>query len=249
VRSTLNTLGWDFHRFVADDSVATLVPWLSTRLGINCVFDVGARFGEYRDYLRQYGFAGRIVSFEPVAANFEILARSGVRDKRWRAYQCALGSARGSATINVTRSTNFSSLHAPTQFNNVLYPDSAVDRVEACLVRTLDDVFDEAVQGIDDPRVFLKMDTQGWDLEVLRGARACLPRIVALQSEMSVMPLYEGAPTYPYALAELTAAGFAPSALFRVNWDPGYRLVEFDAVMVKAPRNGIGSIELMECTR
>jgi FkbM family methyltransferase len=236
MRSVLNRVGWDVHRFVPDDSLATLIPWLGSRLGINCVLDVGARYGEYRDYIRQYGYTGRIVSFEPVSSNFEVLERTGARDPQWHGYRCALGSASATASINVTRSTNFSSLHMPTALSQRMYPDSAVERTEQCEVRRLDELFADAVFGIDDPRVYLKLDTQGWDLEVVRGARACLPRILALQCEMSVTCLYEGAPTYSAALAELTEAGFGLSAIFRVNWDADCRLVEFDAVMVRGER-------------
>jgi hypothetical protein len=98
-------------------------------------------------------------------------------------------------------------------------------------VRRLDHVVEELNLG---PRgVFLKMDTQGWDLEVIRGAEACLPRIAALQSEMSVVPIYEGMPSYLDMLRELHGRGFEPAAMFPVSRQADLRLIEFDCVLVR----------------
>src|SRR5262249_38380754 len=72
----------------------------------------------------------------------------------------------------------------------------------------LDELFSHLVSGIRDPRVFLKMDTQGYDLEVFKGARSSIRNILGLQSELSVRPLYHGMPHYLEALSVYEDAGF-----------------------------------------
>jgi hypothetical protein len=118
-----------------------------------------------------------------------------------------------------------------------------VRATETVEVRRLDDLFDDLVDGLvpGRPNVFLKIDTQGWDLEVLRGAASTLPRIAALQTEVSVQQIYEAMPTVQDALEYLDQLGFAVSGLFPVTLDQQLRVVEFDCIAVRAqgrPRPG-----------
>jgi hypothetical protein len=90
------------------------------------------------------------------------------------------------------------------------------------------------IGGIRDARVYLKLDTQGWDLEVLSGATGCLERIVAAQSEMPIRPIYEGMPTASEAIGAFSASGFDVVGMFPLNPLPGDRaLNEFDCVMIR----------------
>ena len=58
---------------------------------VNCVFDVGANTGQYGKGLRRFGYAGRIVSFEPVSDTFAKLHKSAETDPDWHVYNFALG--------------------------------------------------------------------------------------------------------------------------------------------------------------
>ena len=84
-----------------------------------------------------------------------------------------------------------------------------------------------------DPRVFLKMDTQGYDLEVFAGAKD-VSSIAMVQSEVSVIPIYEGMPTYLDALAAYHASGFSLLDLFIVNRTGDGGVLEYDALLAQA---------------
>jgi FkbM family methyltransferase len=170
-------------------------------LAINCVLDVGANHGQYAQELRRIGFSGKIISFEPVRSEFALLDKSFKDDTRWSGYQVALGSADGSATIKVPRLTVLSSLLAPIR-------DDPEARLEPVEIRRLDGLFRTVTEAVPNPRVLLKMDTQGYDLEVFNGAAGCLDSICALQSEISIQPLYRGMPHYLDALRVYEQAGF-----------------------------------------
>jgi hypothetical protein len=103
----------------------------------------------------------------------------------------------------------------------------------------LDEIFDDLVEGVSQPRVYLKLDTQGWDVEVFAGAAGCLDRVVAMQSELSVQPLYEGMPSYQEALEVYSAAGFEVSGMFPLVRDAALRLIEFDCVLVRPEAQAI----------
>jgi hypothetical protein len=111
-----------------------------------------------------------------------------------------------------------------------------VTRTEEVPVKRLDGVLDACLAGIPEPRVFLKMDTQGYDLLVVEGAGTRLGEVLALQSELAVLPIYEGMSTdFTDAIAALRRRGFEVSGLFPVNRDPrnGLCVVEFDCVMCR----------------
>ncbi len=110
---------------------------------------------------------------------------------------------------------------------------SRVVRRERVPVQRLDRFIGDCLGGAPSPSLYLKLDTQGYDLEVLRGAEGCLHRIVALQSEVSVKPIYEGQPSLTEALARLGTLGFEVGGLYPVTRDHAGRVVEFDCVALR----------------
>lgn len=229
----LRAHGWEIHRTDPDRSLGEHLWTLFPYLGINCVIDVGAGFGEYGRFLRQNGYAGHIVSFEPVEASFQNLTRYCGNDSRWRAYRYALGRENTSCCINVTVNPAYASLLQPTEHMSRTFGGGAVERTERVDVRRLDEVFDEVFASVADPRVFLKLSTQGWDLEVLGGAERRMNRIVALQSELCLAPMYEGAGQFAEAISSFSQAGFAVSGIFDRPHHHEFRLAEVECVMIR----------------
>lgn len=209
---------------------------LFAELGVNCVVDVGANQGQYGEMLRRIGYQGRIVSFEPVSTTFAQLQRCARQYPDWQVQQCGLGSQSGELTINVVQGSELSSFRTPSAFFHQRFEAiGTLERTERVAVRRLDEVFAEVIAGLRAPRVFLKMDTQGYDLEVLAGARQSLAQVVGLQSELSVVPLYEGMPDCVASLAALRELGFQPTGFYPVcREEHGLGLVEFDCVMQRS---------------
>jgi hypothetical protein len=84
-------MGFQISRISPGQTLEFHLRNLFTTLCISCVLDVGAHEGTYGRELRRLGYSGHIVSFEPVAENFAILARASSGDPRWRAFPYALG--------------------------------------------------------------------------------------------------------------------------------------------------------------
>jgi FkbM family methyltransferase len=201
---------------------------------IQIVLDVGGNLGQYRDFLRNdVGFKGRILSFEPVRKYSELLKSRSAVDPLWHIYDFALGCEEGEASINVTRSPGLNSfLAARTDVVDGFWSEGAVVAVEKVQIRMLDNVLAEA--GIDcvASNVYLKLDTQGFDLEVIKGATRSLPKIRALQTEASIRPIYAGMPTFLETVAAMTANSFDLSGMFPVTHDDNLRLIELDFVFI-----------------
>lgn len=174
---------------------------LLSSLFINCVIDVGANIGQFAKELRAIGYRGRIISFEPIASEFQAMRRAFEFDADWKGFQCALGSCETSLTIRVPALTVMTSL-----LDSI--GEQKYTREEIVAVKRLDAVLPALVDDMESPKIFLKMDTQGYDMEVFKGAAGCISGICGLQSELSVKPIYRGMPHYIEALAEYEAAGF-----------------------------------------
>jgi FkbM family methyltransferase len=201
---------------------------------VNCVLDVGANGGHYGEMLRRYGYAGRIVSFEPASPAFRLLEQRASGDDAWHVRNWALGSRDEERTFQVAEAHWMSSFLPQRALCTTLGENSAIVASEQVMMHRLDTVFRESVAGIEQPRVFLKVDTQGYDLEVLRGATASLSHVVALQTELSLQPLYEGSPHYLDSLGFLESFGFHVTGLFDVVKDPrSNHIVEIDAILTR----------------
>jgi FkbM family methyltransferase len=192
-------------------------------LEIDCVLDVGGHVGNFGASLRASGYTGRIVSFEPVAAN---AARLRERlDPEWLVVEKAVGGTAGRRAMNLTAGSAQHSLHMPGPYGHELRPKLFVGAgVELVDVIRIDDVFSEFVLAGE--RVLLSIDTQGHDLEVLRGAERSLGSIDALLVELGLRHVYEGQPDYLDSLRWLRDRGFEPTGIFPFFYDPGGWVVE-----------------------
>ena len=205
---------------------------------IDCVFDVGANHGEYRDFLREaVGYEGLVVSIEPIPYLRSELESRASADTKWVVLSCAAGRTPGLANFNVMKGDKLSSFRTPTTAATTRFKDSnTVASVEQVQVRRLDEIYRELRDRFRFERPYLKIDTQGFDLEVVEGASGCLGDIVALQSETSVTPLYEDAPELLETLAYFQQRGFALSFLSPVGVDQTLRLLDCDCVFVNPGR-------------
>jgi FkbM family methyltransferase len=199
----------------------------------NLVLDVGANVGQFAQGLRRSGYAGRIVSFEPVAEPFARLRAAAEGDALWSAYNCALGADDGTAEINRVPGT-MSSLLPASDFGKRWSDRLRQQTAETIQVRRLDSVLDDVTDGLDPVRAYLKLDTQGFDLQVFAGAHASLDRVVAMQSEMSCVPIYDGMPRLPEQWSVYEDAGFEAAGVYPVTRDgTTLRAIELDLVMVR----------------
>lgn len=204
------------------------------RFDVDMVIDVGANRGQYRDFLRmEVNYEGPIQSFEPIERLHKLLVERSAREANWDVHPNALGGADTEVDFNVMQDDQFSSVLAPkTQGLDQYAEMNSVHHKQRVQMRRLDAVAEESAALRNAKRIYLKLDTQGFDLEVFKGAGLTLARAVALQSEVSVLPLYEGMPDYKTSIATFNDAGFDVSGLFPVARDRALRIVEFDCVTV-----------------
>ena len=191
LRSLLRRAGFDVRRYHPSSSQHSALHLLLRWLQIDLVFDVGANTGQTGEELFGSGFAGRVVSFEPLAAAHAALGRKAALHTRWTAHpRAAVGAAPGEVTIHVAANSVSSSILPMLQSHLDAAAGSHTVGSEAVSVIRLDDVAAGYLQ--DSNAAMLKIDTQGFEWEVLDGAAQTLENVVAVQLELSLVPLYGG---------------------------------------------------------
>ncbi|MFD7293901.1 FkbM family methyltransferase [Streptomyces sp. NPDC059897] len=224
----------DFQKAASDYLCSRHVAEMLDHYGVNCVFDVGANVGQYGKRLRQSGYKGRIVSFEPVPRFLEKLRERSGDDPDWHVFPCGLGRSDELRPMHVEWNT-MNSLLSPSDYGNAAYKRFTKGRTEEIQVCRLDGLMDQALAGIPDPRPYLKMDTQGYDLEVFAGAGKRADDFVGLQSEVALLRLYEDSPRMEEALAVYEERGFEVTGMYPVTREKNTgRVLEFDCVMMRA---------------
>jgi FkbM family methyltransferase len=138
------------------------------------------------------------------------LSAASAEDAAWDSWQLALGARSGIAPINVAQDTRNSSLLAVGEHHLRAVPDSRALGVETVGVERLDVLWPRIADGARSP--YLKLDTQGYELEVLHGASAVLGAIVLVEAELSLLPTYEAGPLFGDVVAFLAEHGFVPIA-------------------------------------
>jgi FkbM family methyltransferase len=199
---------------------------------VDCVFDVGANYGQYAQRLRHMGFKGLILSFEPIPHAVQRMRAFALSDPRWVVEQTALDVHPRTTRFNVMKDSQFSSLHLPDHTGTAAFleQNSIQERISV-ETRTLANLFPSLQAQFAFRRPFLKMDTQGHDVAVVQGAGGCIERFVGLQSELALTPLYEHAHDYQEALEYYRSLGFRLSALIPNNAGAFPDLNEVDCLM------------------
>jgi FkbM family methyltransferase len=231
IRSIANPVGYDIVKFKTTNPAHIVLSHLNIN-DIKTVLDVGANAGQYSRELRKAGYRGRIISFEPVGEAYRRLMLNAKKDSKWQTFNFALGDTNGNTSINISGHSPSSSLLPMTSLHNEAAPGSEYLGEEEIEIKTLDAIFDTL--RLTGEKVFLKVDTQGYEKKVMDGAINSLSGISGIQLELSATELYQGEENYYSLCSFLEERNFH---LVRVI--PGFsskktgEMLQFDAIFFR----------------
>ena len=197
-------------------------------LGIDCVLDGGANSGQYATRIRGNGFQGKIISFEPGSSAFEKLETNAKIDAQWDCVKVALGSQTQSLHLNLATNDGMSSsLKQPgdhlTEFPSVLF-----EGTELVQVVTL-----ESVLANIDSKTLIKLDVQGFELEALKGLGKEVDKVLAIELEMTLIPMYVGEATLGNVVNYVEDLGFQIFSISEFGKKANGQVTYFDLIAVK----------------
>jgi FkbM family methyltransferase len=225
-RRMFRRFGYDIVRFHSGQLIMLL-----SKYHVDCVIDVGANEGQFAARIIAEGWNGPIVSFEPLPAAHEQLTRKASAYKNWIvAPRMALGDEPGDAIMNVSKNNQASSLLAAGELLRKS-PELTYVTAEQVVVARLDHV---AAKMLDDARrVFVKVDTQGYEAHVIRGASGLVDRIIGFRLEMSFEPLYLGESDMTTVVSLMANLGFDLWDLLPSYRNPSGRLLQVDGIFLR----------------
>ena len=209
---------------------------LLSQYDVDCVFDVGANFGQYAQMLRNKAhYKGLIISFEPIPEAAKALTEKALNDPNWIIIEQALSDHDGTQEFNIMRDSQFSSLSNPRHDEvNRFQHKNKVENSLTIKTETLTTAYQRLQKAHNFTRPFLKMDTQGYDAEIVKHSKAIMTEFIGLQSELAIKKMYEKSMGYQDALAIYEECGFSLSAFVPNNEGHFPQLIETDCIMIRS---------------
>jgi len=223
--------GYDFLRYNSDNFVSIRRAKILNSQGIDLLLDIGADEGTYPPTLRETGYHGRIISFEPLPQSFHLLQQRADGDPLWSCENMAIGDFDGTIEINVSAHKTSSSILPMTQTHIQAMPASDFIGKEKVKVARLDSLLNK-FNGSQ--RLYLKIDVQGYEQHVLLGAAETLKRTYAMEMELSLTPLYQGGMLMDEMLDYLGRMNFNLVSMEPVFFDPKTgNMLQADGIFIK----------------
>ncbi|WNC52874.1 MULTISPECIES: FkbM family methyltransferase [unclassified Thermosynechococcus] len=235
IKTIFRKFGYDLVRYRSGSHPVALLARLLEFYQIDNIIDVGANTGQFVSFLRdQVGYSGKVNSFEPLSSAFKILEIKARNDQLWTVYNYGLGDFTGEAEINISENSYSSSLLNMMQAHLDAAPNSKYISKENITIKTLDSIFSNIASSQD--KIFMKIDTQGFESKVLKGAENSLKKILLIQLEMSLVSLYEGEILFEDMLGLMKGYGYRLVGLV-----PGFadlstgHLLQVDGIFSREP--------------
>lgn len=234
IKKLARSLGIDLKRYNIQTSEAAKMQRLLAYHNIDLVFDVGANIGQYAKLLRELGYSGRIVSFEPLSSAYSQLKAVSKKYPLWEiAPQAAIGNQEGEIVINIAGNSYSSSALPMLDAHLESAPESAYSGSATVKLSRLDTLAKDYIKS-ETKSIFLKIDVQGLEKQVLEGATAILPLVKGIKLELSLVPLYEGQVLFKEMIDIVEKLGYE---LYGI--EPGFtaektgRMLQMDGIFFK----------------
>lgn len=222
-------LGYDLHAFNPYLSTVSRQRLLFKNYNINLLIDIGANIGHYVDMVRtDLEYKGKVISFEPTQSAFKILKLNSDKDKNWDAYNYGIGNENSEMEISISENSESSSFLEISEKLLNASPESKFVAKEKILVKTIDSLYPTLFSNFNN--IFLKIDTQGFEYNIILGAKESLKFINTIQLEMSIEPLYKNEVPFAEMYKILTSYGYK-----MVSIETGYlnnkgEMLQLDAI-------------------
>jgi FkbM family methyltransferase len=233
IKKLLSFFNYRFYKKTIANSSDLQLLKLIDSLSINKVFDIGANEGQFGQSIRKGGYKGQIVSFEPLSDAWIELKKNANNDSNWLIHErVAIGNSNGEIKINISNNSVSSSVLPMLKQHSSAASDSVYIAEETVPIVTFDSIASQYLNN--ESNIFLKIDTQGFEWEVLEGAKDTLNLVNGVIVELSLVPLYDGQRLWKDVINKLENEGFTLWALQEVFTDPNTgQSLQFDGIFIK----------------
>lgn len=213
------------------DSAVKQFAKLCNSMEVFTVFDVGANVGQFSKDIRRHSFKAKIYSFEPVQETYTKLVSNFRNDSEWIGIKKGVGRYTGTLEINLSANAGLSTSFMDMGEQHLInFPDSRYIGTEIVEVTTIDAQISDL--KIEPSKLGVKIDVQGFELEVLWGMSTNIREIRCLMIEASLAPLYLGEPTLSEIITFLESHNHRVVDIFRGVQSRSGQLLQVDLISV-----------------
>lgn len=236
IKRLINIAGFDLHRQRPKKPTvnsSTQCVEILNHFEIDLVLDIGANVGQFAFGLKEAGYLGRLVSFEPLSFAYRTLVENASHNPKWQVHpRCAIGDFDGEIEINIAGNSESSSVLPMMESHYLASEDSIYVGVEKVPIFKLDTVAPKYFS--QSFKCLLKIDTQGYEWQVLDGAHETLPYVHGIICELSLISLYEGQKLWIDMMHRLQTEGFTLWSIQPAFTDPrNGRTLQVDAAFFR----------------
>ena len=207
IKECFRKLGLLIRKISPSSDSGCLISTILRNQNITFVLDVGANTGQFGKEIRINGYNGNILSFEPLSDAYKILRERTATDENWSVYErCAVGKANALGNINVSANSVSSSFLDMNETHLTAAPASEFIRTEEVKILKLSSIITEL--NLSDENVFLKIDTQGTELDIIHDLSDLIRRFNVIMVEGSLVPLYNDQHTWLEVKAAIEKQNF-----------------------------------------
>jgi FkbM family methyltransferase len=231
--------GYDLRKAHKSDKLEFQLRRYFSNHPIGLVIDCGAHIGRFAKQCRKSGYNGKILSFEPSSRQYAALLAGVGKDPEWQGFNIGLGDVAGDRDLHISKGKgDLNSLFNSRPEMHRRFKGLESVGVERVFIDRLDSMLERLGISNEVP-IFIKSDTQGNDLNVLRGAGARLRQTIGMMLELSVQALYHGSPSHWQVLEFVRASGFELYGFSTVSRDKkGGGVIEYDALFRRVIPSG-----------
>jgi FkbM family methyltransferase len=202
----LRNFGLDINRYNLIESNDFRLNHFLKINDIDCVLDVGANIGQYANNLRRIGYKKKIISFEPLSSAYEVIKKKSIKDKYWTVHNFGIGEQEKKVDINISKNSYSSSILDILPLHTESEPQSEYFSKETISIKKLENLNEIDIEKFN--KVFIKIDTQGYEEQVLQGIGKLINKIEGIQIELSLYPLYKNQTLFLELYKKIKELGF-----------------------------------------
>ena len=206
INKILSLINLRVEKVSKNQNMYDVLEFLFSKLDINLVFDVGANQGQFAKKIRDKGYKKKIISFEPLNNVFSILKKNSNNDNNWEVENIAIGDFDGETIINESNYSLSSSILPISKLHLDAKENSHYISKQKTPIKKIDTIIQN--NSLSDDSLFLKIDTQGFEFNVIKGSNSSLKNIKAILCELSLAELYSGQKLWLDLIEELKIKNF-----------------------------------------
>jgi len=191
------TLSNDFYFYI----VKTL-----KNFKIDLLIDVGSNEGQFAKKIIEFGYTNQIISFEPIKSIHKKLYENSKKYKNWTSKRLGFGKINSLKSINISQNSVSSSILQIKKIHTEIEPHSKFVGKEKIRIIKLDNFLNK--KKFSKKKIFLKIDTQGYEKNIILGSKKVLKQISCIMLELSLTPLYKNEASFFEMVNLLKKFGF-----------------------------------------